>query len=102
MATARSKKDYDIIVVGAGPAGLFAAYHICENSDLRVLVIEKGKAPFKRHCRINDYRECFKCKPCDILSGIGGAGLFSGGQLHHIFKPGKTAPSHVIPVPPAA
>ena len=85
MATARSTKDYDVIVVGAGPAGLFAAYHICENSDLRVLVIEKGKTPSKRHCRINDYRECFKCKPCDILSGIGGAGLFSDGKLNYIY-----------------
>ena len=101
MATARSTKDYDVIVVGAGPAGLFAAYHICENSDLRVLVIEKGKTPSKRHCRINDYRECFKCKPCDILSGIGGAGLFSDGKLNYIYKLGKTDLSQFMPVPQA-
>ena len=101
MATARSTKDYDVIVVGAGPAGLFAAYHICENSDLRVLVIEKGKTPSKRHCRINDYRECFKCKPCDILSGVGGAGLFSDGKLNFIYKLGKTDLSQFMPVPEA-
>ena len=88
MASRRS--DYDVIVVGAGPAGLFAAYHLCENSDLRVLVIEKGKSPLKRRCRISDHRECFKCRPCDILSGIGGAGLFSDGKLNFIYKLGKT------------
>jgi uncharacterized FAD-dependent dehydrogenase len=93
--------DYDVIVVGAGPAGLFAAYHLCENSDLRVLIIEKGKAPFKRRCRINDYRECFKCKPCDILSGIGGAGLFSDGKLNFIYKLGKTDLAQFMPVPAA-
>jgi len=68
--------DYDVIVVGAGPAGLFAAYHLCENSSLRVLIIEKARALSNAaaHQRLP---ECFKCKPCDILSGIGGAGLFS-------------------------
>jgi hypothetical protein len=92
------KSDYDVIVVGAGPAGLFAAYHLCENSDLRVLIIEKGKSPFKRRCRVNDYRECFKCKPCDILSGIGGAGLFSDGKLNFIYKLGKTDLSQFMSV----
>jgi uncharacterized FAD-dependent dehydrogenase len=87
---ASGKDDYDVIVVGAGPAGLFAAHHLCEHSDLRVLVLEKGKPSLKRHCRINDYRECLKCRPCDILSGIGGAGLFSDGKLNFIYKLGKT------------
>jgi len=95
------KPDYDIIVVGAGPAGLFAALHLCEHSDLRVLIVEKGKSPRKRRCRINDYRECFKCKPCDILSGIGGAGLFSDGKLNFIYKLGKTDLSQFMPVPDA-
>jgi uncharacterized FAD-dependent dehydrogenase len=93
--------DFDVIIVGAGPAGLFAAYHLCENSDLRVLVIEKGKTTSKRRCRINDYRECFKCKPCDILSGIGGAGLFSDGKLNFIYKLGKTDLSQFMTVPDA-
>ena len=93
--------DYDVILVGAGPAGLFAAFHLCENSSLRVLIIEKGKSPLKRRCRINDYRECFKCKPCDILSGIGGAGLFSDGKLNFIYKLGKTDLSQFMKVPEA-
>lgn len=50
------KTDYDVIIVGAGPAGLFAAYHLSEHSSLRVLVLERGKAPLKRHCRLDDYR----------------------------------------------
>jgi uncharacterized FAD-dependent dehydrogenase len=74
---------------------------LCENSDLRVLIIEKGKSPLKRRCRINDYRECFKCKPCDILSGIGGAGLFSDGKLNFIYKLGKTDLSQFMNVPDA-
>ena len=96
--SATRKTDYDVIVVGAGPAGLFAAYHFCENSNLRVLIIEKGKGPFKRHCPIDDYRECVKCKPCDILSGVGGAGLFSDGKLNFIYKLGKTDLSQFMPV----
>jgi hypothetical protein len=95
---ANRKTDFDVIIVGAGPAGLFAAFHLCEHSNLRVLVIEKGKAPSKRRCRINDYRECFKCRPCDILSGIGGAGLFSDGKLNFIYKLGKTDLSQFMPV----
>jgi hypothetical protein len=93
--------DFDVIVVGAGPAGLFSAFHLAENSRLKVLVIEKGKAPSRRRCRINDYRECFRCKPCDILSGIGGAGLFSDGKLNFIYKLGKTDLSQFLPVPQA-
>jgi uncharacterized FAD-dependent dehydrogenase len=95
---ASSRGDYDVIVVGAGPAGLFAAYHLCENSNLRVLILEKGKPSLKRHCRINDYRECLKCRPCDILSGIGGAGLFSDGKLNFIYKLGKTDLSQFMSV----
>jgi uncharacterized FAD-dependent dehydrogenase len=98
---AKPPAAYDVIVVGAGPAGLFAAHHLCEHSGLRVLVIEKGKEPSKRRCRINDYRECFKCKPCDILSGIGGAGLFSDGKLNFIYKLGKTDLTQFMPVPEA-
>jgi len=81
---------YDVIIVGGGPAGLFAAYYLSEHSDCRVLLIEKGKNPHKRACPVNVYHECRKCKPCNILSGIGGAGLFSDGKLNYIYKLGKT------------
>lgn len=79
-----------MIIVGSGPAGLFAAFYLCEHSDLRVLVIEKGKAPERRKCPLNDNDSCQRCKPCNILCGVGGAGLFSDGKLNYIHKLGKT------------
>lgn len=87
--TKKLKKRYDVIIVGGGPAGLFAAYYLGEFSNLSVLVIEKGKAPLKRKCPIKD-SGCIKCRPCNILCGIGGAGLFSDGKLNFIHKLGKT------------
>lgn len=89
MNTSTVTPQYDVIIVGAGPAGLFAAYYLCEHSSLRVLVIEKGKPPLQRKCPIGD-KGCIKCQPCNILCGIGGAGLFSDGKLNFIHKLGKT------------
>ncbi len=87
----KSKKDeYDVIIVGGGPAGLFAAYHLSEYSDCRILLIEKGKRPLNRKCQVTDALECVECRPCNILSGIGGAGLFSDGKLNFIPILGKT------------
>jgi uncharacterized FAD-dependent dehydrogenase len=82
--------NYDVIIVGGGPAGLFASYYLSEHSSKKVLLLEKGKGPKKRNCPISSYHECIKCKPCNILSGIGGAGLFSDGKLNYIYKLGKT------------
>lgn len=81
---------FDVIIVGGGPAGLFSAYYLSEHTNLSILLIDKGKAPQRRKCPIGSTQKCKKCKPCNILCGIGGAGLFSDGKLNYIYKLGKT------------
>jgi len=70
---------FDVIVVGAGPSGIFAALTL-SNKGLRVLMLEKGLELEKRACRRAD-GSCRNCQPCAILSGWGGAGAFSDGKL---------------------
>ncbi len=74
--------DYDVIIVGAGPAGIFTALELLKKNNIRVLILEKGPDLNKRVCvaRIKD-RGCKICHPCAITSGWGGAGAFSDGKL---------------------
>ncbi len=75
-------KHYDVIIIGAGPAGIFAAREISLHSSSKVLLLEKGKTVDKRFCPINDGAStCLNCKPCSIMTGWGGAGAFSDGKL---------------------
>ena len=73
-------KRYDVIIVGAGPAGIFCALGLVRCSDLKVLVIDKGEGLKKRRCPAPD-GQCRRCQPCATLSGWGGAGAFSDGKL---------------------
>ncbi len=77
--------DYDVAIVGSGPAGIFCALELVEQKpDLKILVIEKGKSIEKRTCPNSTAAAgCKKCSPCNILAGWGGAGAFSDGKLTH-------------------
>ena len=83
---------YDIVIVGAGPAGLFAAYELIENKpNLKIALVDKGSVVAKRKCPMNSKGGCCaNCDPCNILSGFGGAGTFSDGKLNYIPKLGKS------------
>ena len=85
-------KKYDVIIVGAGPAGLFSAYELIEkNPKLKILIMDRGKKVSNRFCPMSKNKtNCVNCKPCNILSGYGGAGTFSDGKLNFIPKLGKS------------
>lgn len=72
----------DVLIIGGGPAGLFAAHEIAENSDLSIEIIEKGKKINDRECPAAKTGECIRCEPCDVMCGLGGAGGMSDGTLN--------------------
>lgn len=78
-------KFYDVLMIGAGPGGIFAAYELLKNQpDLKIALIEKGHSLEKRHCPIDGktIRSCVHCKSCSIMNGFGGAGAFSDGKYN--------------------
>ena len=83
---------YDVIIIGAGPAGLFAAYElITKNKKLKIALLDKGRKVSNRFCPMSkNGTKCVNCNPCQILSGYGGAGTFSDGKLNFIPKLGKS------------
>ena len=77
--------NYDVIVIGAGPGGIFAAYELMQHKpDLKVAVFEAGHPLHKRRCPIDGekVKSCIGCKTCSIMSGFGGAGAFSDGKYN--------------------
>ncbi len=85
-------KKYDVVIIGAGPAGLFCAYELVEaNKKLKIALVDKGNRVETRMCpmKVNGGK-CLNCKTCQILSGFGGAGTFSDGKLNFIPKLGKS------------
>ena len=76
---------YDLIIVGAGPSGVFTAYELIElglNKEKKILLIDQGKRVEHRTCPVSKVGKCVKCKPyCNITSGFSGAGAFSDGKL---------------------
>jgi uncharacterized FAD-dependent dehydrogenase len=77
-------KHYDVIIVGAGPAGIFSALELLSgNKDLKIIMLEKGKDIDKRICPTQAANvTCRTCPDCSILCGWGGAGAFSDGKLN--------------------
>ena len=77
--------NYDIIIIGAGPGGIFSAYELTEKAPhLKVAVFEAGHPLEKRRCPIDgeNVKSCIHCKSCSIMSGFGGAGAFSDGKYN--------------------
>ncbi|MFQ6095833.1 MAG: NAD(P)/FAD-dependent oxidoreductase [Candidatus Bathyarchaeia archaeon] len=73
--------EFDLIIVGAGPAGIFSALELSKKTDLNILMLDKGPDLDKRKCPANRGLGCIRCDPCFLLSGWGGAGAFSDGKL---------------------
>jgi uncharacterized FAD-dependent dehydrogenase len=75
-------RKYDVIIVGGGPAAIFAALELSQASDLSILLIEKGRDIDKRQCPARDSGgSCISCSLCNLVCGLGGAGAFSDGKL---------------------
>ena len=75
--------NYDVIIAGAGPSGIFTALELIKGDNKKkVLLIEKGNSISKRHCPKEELKKCINCKPyCNITTGFSGAGAFSDGKL---------------------
>lgn len=76
---------YDVLIIGAGPGGIFTAYELMEKKpELKIAVFEMGHELKKRKCPIDGdkVKSCIHCKSCSIMSGFGGAGAFSDGKYN--------------------
>ena len=76
---------YDVIIIGAGPGGIFSAYELSIlKPELKIAVFEMGSELSRRHCPIDGdkIKTCIKCKSCAIMNGFGGAGAFSDGKYN--------------------
>ena len=86
--------NYDVIIVGAGPAGIFTAYEmIVRGTTKKIAIVEKGCAIQNRHCPKSKTIDCVNCKPnCHITTGFSGAGAFSDGKLSLSYEVGGDLP----------
>ena len=85
----------DIVIVGAGPAGIFTAIEMIRNGCKdKIVLIEKGSPIEKRHCPKDKTKKCVNCKPnCHITTGFSGAGAFSDGKLSLSYEVGGDLPN---------
>ena len=91
--------DYDVLIIGAGPGGIFTAYELTEKAEkpMKVAVFELGRKLDKRKCPIDGdkVKSCIRCKTCSIMSGFGGAGAFSDGKYNITNDFGGSLHEHV-------
>jgi uncharacterized FAD-dependent dehydrogenase len=78
---AKGRTDWDVIIVGAGPAGMCAANELADRG-IGVLVVDRGRDISERRCPMEEIGKCAECKQCDVMCGVGGAGTFSDGTLN--------------------
>ena len=93
-----SMKKYDVIIIGAGPGGIFAAYELLQKKEgISVAVFEAGHCLSGRKCPIDGekIKSCVHCKTCSIMSGFGGAGAFSDGKYNITNDFGGTLYQHI-------
>ncbi len=91
---------YDVIIIGAGPGGIYSAYELVQNNpDLKIAVFEEGFPLEQRRCPIDGdkVKSCIQCKTCAIMSGFGGAGAFSDGKYNITNDFGGTLYEHIGP-----
>ena len=91
--------DYDVLIIGAGPGGIFTAYELTEKAEkpMKVAVFELGRKLDRRKCPIDGdkVKSCIRCKTCSIMSGFGGAGAFSDGKYNITNDFGGSLHEHV-------
>ena len=85
---------YDVVIIGAGPAGIFTALELVRRQPgKRIVIVEKGKPIEERRCPKNRTKKCVNCKPyCHITTGFSGAGAFSDGKLSLSYEVGGNLP----------
>lgn len=89
---------YDVIIIGAGPGGIFSAYELVrQKPELKIAVFELGNPLEERRCPIDGekVKSCINCKTCAIMSGFGGAGAFSDGKYNITNAFGGTLYEHI-------
>ncbi|MDO5422514.1 MAG: FAD-dependent oxidoreductase [Eubacteriales bacterium] len=86
--------NYDAVIVGAGPAGIFTALELIRKKpDSKIVIVEKGRPVEERHCPKKRTKKCMNCKPyCHITTGFSGAGAFSDGKLSLSYEVGGSLP----------
>lgn len=91
-------KQYDVIIIGAGPGGIYACYEfVKKGSNLKIAVFDAGHKLDQRHCPIDNVKinKCVNCQTCSIMNGFGGAGAFSDGKYNITNDFGGTLYEHI-------